>query len=254
MAIVEVMGPKSFFTIRDRQRIPKEDWVHYDDTLKGSREGKLYGFHEFVDVLSRAHDDGVLTDSMSSILSSNIDFILNNYVFLRNRIVSNENRYVFDIDDESERNAYNILDNITISVGEIKNFINKSGYKDDVDIQTLLRRIDIISEQISIDRQYLPEFKELQNRRIRDSLDRFLDLKDEYNSMSVFGKAFDSIRSSFKNEPTIKEQLDSERREAHKNSSVHYPSSTRLENPHEYIQFIDSRTDEDDTFTKRRAM
>ena len=253
MAIVEVMGPKSFFTIRDRERISKEDWVHYDDTLKGSREGKLYGFQEFVDILTRAHDDGVLTDSMPSILSSNIDFLLNNYVFLRNRIVSNENRYIFDVDDESERNAYNILDNITIGVGEIKNYLNKCEYRDDVDIQTLMRRIDIISEQIGIDRQYLPEFKELQDRRIRDSLEKYLDLKDEYSRMSVFGRAFDSLRSSIKNEPTIKERLDTERKEVHKNNTVLYPSSNRIENPHEYIEFIDSK-DEDNTFTKRRAM
>ena len=253
MAIVEVMGPKSFFTIRDRERISKEDWVHYDDTLKGSREGKLYGFQEFVDILTRAHDDGVLTESMPSILSSNIDFLLNNYVFLRNRIVSNENRYIFDVDDESERNAYNILDNITIGVGEIKNYLIKSEYRDDVDIQTLLRRIDIISEQIGIDRQYLPEFKELQDRRIRDSLEKYLDLKDEYRRMSVFGRAFDRLRSSIKNEPTIKERLDTERKEVHKNNTVLYPSSTRLENPHEYIEFIDSK-DEDNTFTKRGAM
>ena len=116
-----------------------------------------------------------------------------------------------------------------------------------------MRRIDIISEQIGIDRQYLPEFKELQDRRIRDSLEKYLDLKDEYSRMSVFGRAFDSLRSSIKNEPTIKERLDTVRKEVHKNNTVLYPSSNRIENPHEYIEFIDSK-DEEDKFTKRGAM
>ena len=252
MAIVEVYGPKSFFVIKDKSRISKEDWMHYDDTIKGSKDGKLYGFHEFINVLSRAHDDGVLTDNMPSILSSNINFLLNNYVFLRNRIVSNENKYVFDIDDESEKNAYNILDVISMSIGEIKNYINKSSYKEDVDIQTLLRRIDIINEQINIDRQYLPEFKELQDRKIRDSLDKFLDLKDQYSKMSVFGRAFDSIRSSVKNEPSVKDRLDFERRDIRENYITHYPSSSRIDNPPEYIQFIDSKNNKDDAHEKRK--
>ena len=254
MAIVESVGSKSSFNIRDRKRISKEDWRHYNDTIDGSRSGKLYGFSEFIRVLTRAHGDGVLTDSLTSVISVNVNFLLNNYVFLRNGIVSGENRYRFDVDDESDINAYNILDDITMSVDEIKDFINGSDYKNDVDIQTLVKRIDIIKEQITLDRQYLPEFKELQDRKVRESLDRFLDLKYQYGKMSAFGRAFDSIRSSIKGEPTVKEQLDFQRKEVVRNTSNLYPSSTRMDNPREYLEFIKDKDDAGDTLTKRRVV
>ena len=256
MAVVETVGPKSVFNLKDRQKVSKEDWRHYTDTVDGSKLGKLYGFSEYIDVLTRAHSDGVLTDSLTSVISDNINALLDNYVFVRNRIVSSENKYIFDADDESERNAHNILDNITMSLNEIAEFIYSSDYKDEVDIQTVLRRIDIIEEQIDVDRQYLPEFKELQDNKARDSLNRFLDLKYQYRRMSVFGKAFDSIRSSIKGEPTIKEQLDLERKEVVKNSGNRfYSSSNRMDNPDEYLEFIKSKNeDNDDTLGKRRAM
>ena len=253
MAIVESIGPKSVFNLKDKQRISKEDWRHYTDTLAGSETGKLYGFNEYIDVLTRAHSDGVLTDSLTSIISDNINVLLNNYVHIRNRIVSSENKYRFDVGDDNERNAYKLLDNITMSVDEIKDFIKKSDYRDEVDIQTVLRRIDIIKEQITLDRQYLPEFKEIQDRKFRDSLDRFLELKDQYRRMSVFGRAFDNIRSSINHVPTIKEQIDTERKEVVKNSGKVFTTSDRLDNPDEYVQFINSKND-DDTQTKRRAM
>lgn len=253
MAIVESIGPKSVFNLNDRQRISKEDWRHYTDTLEGSETGKLFGFNEYIDVLTRAHSDGVLTDSLTSIISDNINVLLNNYVHIRNRIVSSENKYRFDVGEDNERNAYKILDNITMSVDEIKDFVKKSDYKDEVDIQTVLRRIDIIKEQISLDRQYLPEFKEIQDRKLRDSLDRFLELKDQYRRMSVFGRAFDNIRSSINHVPTIKEQIAQERRDVVKNTGHSFASSSRLDNPNEYIQFINSKND-DDTQVKRRAM
>ena len=203
--------------------------------------------------MTRAHSDGVLTDSLTSIISDNINVLLNNYVHIRNRIVSSENKYRFDVGDDNERNAYKLLDNITMSVDEIKDFIKKSDYRDEVDIQTVLRRIDIIKEQITLDRQYLPEFKEIQDRKFRDSLDRFLELKDQYRRMSVFGRAFDNIRSSINHVPTIKEQIDTERKEVVKNSGKVFTTSDRLDNPDEYVQFINSKND-DDTQTKRRAM
>ena len=165
MAIVETVGPKSVFNLNDKKRISKEDWRHYTDTLEGSKTGKLYGFNEYIDVLTRAHSDGVLTDSLTSIVSDNVNALLNNYVYIRNRIVSRENKYRFDVGDDNERNAYTILDNIAMSINEITGFIIKSDYRDEVDIQTVLRRIDIIRDQINIDRQYLPEFKEIQDRK-----------------------------------------------------------------------------------------
>ncbi len=254
MAIVESVRQKTTFNIKDRSKLSKADWRHYNDTMDGSRFGRLYGFNEFVGVLTRAHSDGILTADMTSVMSDNINLLLNNYVFLRNRIVSGENKYRFDVDDESDRNAYTVLDNITLSVDEIKDFINNSDYKNEVDIQTVLRRIDIIKEQINVDRQYLPEFKELQDREVRESLDRFLDLKYQYKKMSVFDRAFDNIRSSIKGEPTIKEQLYSERKEVIKNSARLFPSSDRLDNPIDYVEFIKSKDDSDDTFAKRRAV
>ena len=82
MAIVETVGPKSVFNLNDKKRISKEDWRHYTDTLEGSKTGKLYGFNEYIDVLTRAHSDGVLTDSLTSIVSDNVNALLNNYVYI----------------------------------------------------------------------------------------------------------------------------------------------------------------------------
>lgn len=253
MAIVETVGPKSVFNLNDKKRISKEDWRHYTDTLEGSKTGKLYGFNEYIDVLTRAHSDGVLTDSLTSIVSDNVNALLNNYVYIRNRIVSSENKYRFDVGDDNEKNAYTILDNIAMSINEITGFIIKSDYRDEVDIQTVLRRIDIIRDQINIDRQYLPEFKEIQDRKYRESLDRFLELKEQYRRMSLFGRAFDNIRSSITHVPTIKEQIALERRDVVKNTGHAFASSSRLDNPNEYIQFINSKND-DNTQVKRRTM